>query len=33
MGYQQAVAEVGDRVWLAGSEHMLFSYDRSSMQS
>ncbi|MGO1201180.1 MAG: fibrinogen-like YCDxxxxGGGW domain-containing protein, partial [Dermabacteraceae bacterium] len=32
VGYQQAVAEVGDRVWLAGSEHMLFSYDRSSMQ-
>ena len=32
LGYQQAVAEVGDRVWLGGSEHMLFSYDRSTMQ-
>ncbi|MGP9734372.1 fibrinogen-like YCDxxxxGGGW domain-containing protein [Brachybacterium sp. AOP42-C2-15] len=31
-GYQQAVREVGDRVWLGGSEHMLFSYDRRNMQ-
>lgn len=29
--YQQAVKEVGNRVWIAGSEHMLFSYDRSNM--
>ncbi|MGW8482199.1 fibrinogen-like YCDxxxxGGGW domain-containing protein [Microbacterium sp. NPDC055903] len=28
LGYQQAVLEVGDRVWLAGSEHSLVSYDR-----
>ena len=27
-GYQQAVREVGDRVWLGGSEHSLFSYSR-----
>jgi trimeric autotransporter adhesin len=27
--YQQAVREVGDRVWHGGSEHMLFSYRRS----
>ena len=27
-GYQQAVKEVGDRVWLGGSEHSLFSYSR-----
>ncbi|WP_427870482.1 fibrinogen-like YCDxxxxGGGW domain-containing protein [Leucobacter luti] len=27
-GYQQAVLEVGDRVWLAGSEHSLFSFSR-----
>ncbi|MDN5655581.1 MAG: hypothetical protein L0G46_10930, partial [Kocuria sp.] len=31
-GYQQAVREIGDRVWLGGSEHMLFSYDRGTMQ-
>ena len=31
-GYQQAVQEVGDRVWVGGAEHMLFSYDRSTMQ-
>ena len=31
IGYQQAVKEVGSRVWLGGSEHMLFSYDRASM--
>ncbi|WP_164884556.1 fibrinogen-like YCDxxxxGGGW domain-containing protein [Leucobacter muris] len=27
-GYQQAVKEVGDRVWLGGAEHSLFSYSR-----
>lgn len=27
-GYQQAVKEVGDRVWLGGAEHSLFSYAR-----
>lgn len=31
LAYQQAVEEVGDRVWLGGSEHMLFSYDRESL--
>ncbi|MEO2098387.1 MAG: fibrinogen-like YCDxxxxGGGW domain-containing protein, partial [Brachybacterium sp.] len=31
VGYQQAVKEAGDRVWLGGSEHMLFSYDRATM--
>lgn len=30
-GYQQAVLEVGDRVWLAGSEHSLMSYGRSDL--
>lgn len=30
-GYQQAVKEIGDRVWLGGSEHMLFSYNRDTM--
>lgn len=29
--YQQAVHEIGDRVWLGGSQHMLFSYDRDSL--
>ncbi|RIX26627.1 fibrinogen-like YCDxxxxGGGW domain-containing protein [Amnibacterium setariae] len=29
--YQQAVQEVGDRVWIGGSEHMVFSYHRSDM--
>ncbi len=28
--YQQAVREVGGRVWLGGSEHYLSSWDRSS---
>ncbi len=27
--YQQAVLEVGDRVWLGGSQHSLFSYSRN----
>lgn len=30
--YQQAVQEVGGRVWLGGSEHSLFSYDRNTFQ-
>lgn len=30
LGYQQAVLEVGDRVWLGGAEHSLMSYDRNS---
>lgn len=30
-GYQQAVLEVGDRVWLGGSEHSLFSYGRDDL--
>ncbi|MCU1638931.1 MAG: hypothetical protein JWL94_1578 [Microbacteriaceae bacterium] len=29
-GYQQAVLEVGSKVWIGGSQHQLFSYDRSS---
>jgi hypothetical protein len=29
--YQQAVKEIGNRVWLGGSQHMLYSYDRSTM--
>jgi PKD repeat protein len=28
--YQQAIEEVGDRVWVGGSEHSLFSYDTSN---
>lgn len=31
LAYQQAVREVDDRVWLGGSEHMLFSYDRKTL--
>lgn len=30
-GYQQAVLESGDRVWLGGSEHSIMSYDRGSL--
>ncbi|MDH2443056.1 fibrinogen-like YCDxxxxGGGW domain-containing protein [Amnibacterium sp. CER49] len=30
--YQQAVREVGDRVWIGGSEHMIFSYNRADMR-
>lgn len=26
--YQQAIKEVGDRIWVGGSEHSLFSYNR-----
>lgn len=29
--YQQAVKEIGDRVWIGGSQHMFFSYNRNSM--
>lgn len=29
--YQQAVKEVGNRVWIGGAQHMLFSYDRANM--
>lgn len=29
--YQQAVREVGNRVWIGGSEHMIFSYNRSDL--
>lgn len=29
-GYQQAVKEVGDTLWLGGAEHSLVSYDRTS---
>jgi hypothetical protein len=28
--YQQAIKEVGSRVWLGGSQHSLFGYDRST---
>ncbi len=28
--YQQAIHEVGNRVWVGGSEHSLFSYDTST---
>ncbi|WP_157551189.1 PKD domain-containing protein [Nocardioides jensenii] len=30
--YQQGVMEVGDRVWIGGSEHNFFSYDTSTFQ-
>ncbi|MGV8886136.1 MAG: fibrinogen-like YCDxxxxGGGW domain-containing protein [Microbacteriaceae bacterium] len=30
--YQQAVKEVGQYVWIGGSEHMLHRYDRDTMQ-
>jgi hypothetical protein len=29
--YQQAVLEVGNRVWIGGSEHMIFSYNRADL--
>lgn len=29
--YQQAVKEIGSKVWLGGSQHMLYSYDRAAM--
>ena len=28
--YQQALKQVGDKVWLGGSEHSMFSYDTST---
>ena len=28
--YQQAVEEVGDKVWLGGSQHSMFAYDRDT---
>lgn len=28
--YQQAITEAGDRVWLGGSEHSFYSYDRTT---
>jgi len=28
-GYQEAIKEVGNRIWVGGSEHSLFSYDRT----
>lgn len=28
--YQQAIREVGDKVWVGGSEHSMFSFDTSS---
>ncbi|MER8026653.1 PKD domain-containing protein [Glutamicibacter protophormiae] len=30
--YQQAIAEVGDRVWSGGSEHSLFGFDTTSFE-
>lgn len=30
--YQDAVVETGGRLWLGGSQHSLFSYDRNSFQ-
>ena len=30
--WQNAVNEVGDRVWLGGSQHALFSYDRDTFE-
>lgn len=30
--YQQAVKEVGEKVWLGGSQHSLFSYDRATLE-
>ncbi|MCU1545965.1 MAG: hypothetical protein JWP30_1065 [Homoserinimonas sp.] len=29
-GYQQAVLEVGSKVWIGGSQHQLYSYDRNT---
>jgi hypothetical protein len=29
--YQQAVEQVGSKVWLGGSQHSMFSYDRSTL--
>ncbi|CEA07515.1 hypothetical protein BN1051_00830 [Arthrobacter saudimassiliensis] len=30
-GYQQAIEEVGGRVWVGGAEHLLFSYDTATL--
>jgi hypothetical protein len=30
--YQQGILEVGSRVWITGSEHMMYSFDRASLQ-
>lgn len=30
--YQQAVKQVGDKVWLGGSQHSMFSYDPTTFQ-
>ena len=30
--YQQAVREVGGRVWLGGAQHSLFTFDRATMK-
>lgn len=32
VGYQQAVVETKGRVWLAGSQHSFFGYDRDTFQ-
>jgi hypothetical protein len=29
-GYQWAIREIGNKIWVGGSEHMLFSYDRNT---
>lgn len=30
--YQQAILEVGERLWVGGSEHSLFSYDTGTLE-
>lgn len=30
--YQQAIEEIGNRVWVGGSEHSLFSFDKNTFQ-
>lgn len=30
--YQQGIKEAGDRVWVGGSEHSLFSFDRATFE-
>lgn len=30
--YQQGIQEVGDRVWVGGSEHNMFSFDRGTFE-
>ena len=29
--YQQAVKEIGEKVWIGGAQHMLYSFDRADM--